>query len=291
MTEINEIFICPLCGSPLVRQEGSLFCTGARRHCYDIAASGYVNLLPPGKKNNARAGDDKDMLRCRSRFLSGGWYDPISDTAARLGLKAIGGKERITFADAGSGEGYHTCRIAQQFQQRGISCTGVGIDAAKSGAQAGAKLARTSGLDSIRFIAGNIFALPLADHSADLVYSIFAPIPGEEAARILKKDGALIVVSAGREHLWELRCALYSEPRISEGVQMPAGFTPAAQETLSYEIDLPDPDTIAALFAMTPFYYRCPREGRERLLSLDKLKVRVAVDFTVLTLDKDEHKN
>jgi len=36
---------------------------------------------------------------------------------------------------------------------------------------------------------------------------------------------------------------------------------------------------------MTPFYYRCPREGREKLLALDKLTVNVEVDFTVLVMD------
>lgn len=45
---------------------------------------------------------------------------------------------------------------------------------------------------------------------------------------------------------------------------MPAGYTVSDRETLSYKIHLPDADTIACLFAMTPFYYRCPREGRER---------------------------
>ena len=66
---------------------------------------------------------------------------------------------------------------------------------------------------------------------------------------------------------------------------MPAGFTVAERETLSYEIDLPDQETIAALFTMTPFYYRCPREGRDRLLALDKLTVKVEVDFAVLVVD------
>lgn len=284
MTDRIECLICPLCGMPLVKKGGSLFCSGRRRHCYDIAGSGYVNLLPPGKKNNAKAGDDREMLRCRSRFLSGGWYDPISETAARLGKNIVGVGREITFADAGCGEGYHTCRIAQLLQKDDVECLGIGIDAAKSGVGAGAKLARAKGLDAVQFVAGNIFSMPLAGQSADLVYSIFAPIPGEEARRILKKDGALLVVSAGRRHLWEMRCLLYGEPRISDGVQMPAGFTVAGRETLSYEIFLPDRETIACLFTMTPFYYRCPGEGRERLLAQSALTVNVEVDFTVLTL-------
>lgn len=275
--------VCPLCGTPFAKGESSLYCKGERRHCYDISAAGYVNLLPPGKKNNARAGDDKEMLRCRSRFLSGGWYDPISETAARLGREAAGKDQENFFVDAGCGEGYHTCNIAGHLQDGGMPCFGIGIDAAKSGAAAGAKLARATGLDSVQFIAGNIFSMPLEDQCADLVYSIFAPIPGNETARILKRDGALIVASAGREHLWEMRCLLYGQPRVGEGVQMPAGFTVAHKEALSYQIHLPDRDAISCLFTMTPFYYRCPGEGRQRLLASDCLDVTVEVDFTVLT--------
>ena len=42
---------CPLCGGVLLREGGSLLCDGhgGRRHCYDVAKEGYVNLLPPGK--------------------------------------------------------------------------------------------------------------------------------------------------------------------------------------------------------------------------------------------------
>ncbi len=275
--------LCPLCGTPLTKDGASLYCLGERRHCYDIAAAGYVNLLPPGKKNNAKAGDDKEMLRCRSRFLSGGWYDPISKTAARLGREAAGDKE-IFFTDAGCGEGYHTCQIAHRLQKIGHPCSGIGVDAAKSGAAAGAKLAKNMGLTNVQFIAGNIFAIPLQDQSTDIIYSIFAPIPREEAMRILKRDGALIVASAGREHLWEMRCLLYGQPRVGEGVKMPAGFTVAHKETLSYQIHLPDQNTLSCLFTMTPFYYRCPIEGRQRLLASDCLTVKVEVDFTVLTL-------
>ena len=104
MGETFAHLICPICGTLLTKEGASLYCRGARRHCYDISAAGYVNLLPPGKKNNARAGDDKEMLRCRSRFLSGGWYDPISETAARLGGEATDKDPKKFFVYAGCGE-------------------------------------------------------------------------------------------------------------------------------------------------------------------------------------------
>ena len=38
------------------------------------------------------------------------------------------------------------------------------------------------------------------------------------------------------------------------------------------------------VYKRQPFYYRCPREGRERLLAQNALTVKVEVEFTVLTL-------
>ena len=40
-------------------------------------------------------------------------------------------------------------------------------------------------------------------------------------------------------------------------------------------------DALQALFAMTPYYYRTPRAGKERLDALDALDVGAAVDFAV----------
>ena len=37
--------ICPVCGVPLRREEK--ICRCENRHCFDLARSGYVNLLPP----------------------------------------------------------------------------------------------------------------------------------------------------------------------------------------------------------------------------------------------------
>jgi 23S rRNA (guanine745-N1)-methyltransferase len=59
--------ICPICKKSLARVKNSLKCES--NHSYDIAKGGYVNLLNPGKKNNAVAGDSKEMIRARSTFF------------------------------------------------------------------------------------------------------------------------------------------------------------------------------------------------------------------------------
>ena len=80
MTEILQLLRCPNCGLPLHRREKTLACENG--HSFDLAKSGYVNLLPPGKGKNARTGDDKGMIDARVNFLKRGFYNRISDAAA-----------------------------------------------------------------------------------------------------------------------------------------------------------------------------------------------------------------
>lgn len=42
-----SLFTCPLCASPLHREERSYTCPNG--HCFDVAKEGYVHLLPANK--------------------------------------------------------------------------------------------------------------------------------------------------------------------------------------------------------------------------------------------------
>ena len=290
--KFSDILICPLCGTSLVTEGGTLFCTGARRHCYDIAASGYVNLLPPGKGKNARTGDDAGMMAARTAFLAGGYYDGISDAVADIAARYLpAGTDTVRICDAGCGEGYHTCRIARGIAARtGRPVDAVGVDASKKGAAAGAKLAaRTAAADAdFSFVAGNIFSLPVADRSLHVMLSLFAPIPAAEAMRTLRDDGILIVTASAARHLWEMRCLIYDEPREGNAeAAVPAGFALAGKDTYRARIRLPDHETIMNLFTMTPFYYRTPENGRARLAAAPSLDVSVMADLYVFAKRKE----
>jgi hypothetical protein len=73
------------------KEGGALLCTGARRHCYDVASAGYVNLA--GAKQ-AGGGDDAALIRAhripRQRAL-------CADRTARLRdlTEHLRGRERI----------------------------------------------------------------------------------------------------------------------------------------------------------------------------------------------------
>lgn len=278
---IEHTLRCPLCHAPLKKDSASLYCGGERRHCYDLSSSGYVNLLPPGKKSNAKTGDDKEMLKSRRLFLTSGHYDKISEKAALEALAFLHGKSNIVFTDAGSGDGYHALNILRTFTERGFDCMGVGLEASKNGAQMAAKLAKRENAHLFS-AAANIFDMPLADKSCDAVFSMFAPVPDGEAHRVLKDDGVLVVCSSGTCHLLEMRQVLYGEPRLSPPLdRTPDGFIRVSHSSLSYRFTLNSKELIEALFTMTPFYWRSPMEGRKKLLSLDTLTMRAETEYNV----------
>lgn len=312
---LPELVRCPLCGTALVREGGSLYCGGERRHTYDIAKEGYVNLLPPGRAKNARTGDGADMIRAREKFLAGGGYDRYSREAAEFAagfLCGDGGLTPSVFAgpcrlvDAGCGEGRHTVNMAQTIS----ACLGVpvvccGFDASKFGVQAAAKryvrssrgsqpteaalscdMLEVSGeaVPKIEkfFAAANIFSLPAEDSCADIFTSLFAPLPEDEVRRVLRPGGLLVICAAGAGHLAQMREVLYNDPIPSGGgAAVPEGFKILGEKMIEYPLELSSREEIMSLFTMTPFYHNAPAEGRARLEAKESLTVTVQVKCTI----------
>lgn len=298
MKNILDLLRCPHCGSPLTRVDKTLRCAGG--HSFDLAKSGYVNLLPPGKEKNARTGDEREMVRAREEFLSLGYYEPVSAFLAGLAVPYVSGISPVV-CDMGCGEGFHTCLFTRRLADlSGENVLSVGFDASKYAAERACKRAVRDGLmhkDGVGaefiapaaayFLPGNIFRLPLADHSVNLALSMFAPVAGDEAKRVLAPGGVLIVVSSGREHLLELRQKIYDDVRLSDELPpVPDGFREIERRNHRYSAALPTRDAVAALFTMTPFYYKTTDAGRERLLSADlPFSVTVDVNYSVFGVE------
>ncbi len=286
---ILNLLRCPTCGGALTRDSGILRCENG--HCMDIAREGYVNLLPPGKGKNAKTGDERDMLRARRDFLSGGYYAPVSTTIGSLLPRFLPAGD-VVLCDSGCGEGWHTLQftgvLSQVNPDREILT--IGFDASKYGAASGMKTARQQGLDGVLgdekpiqvfFFPANLFHLPVTDHTVSAVVSMFAPIAAAENSRVLRDDGILVVASSGRDHLKELRELLYEDVTYTDKTPVVDGFSLCHHETVRYTTTLPDKDTIYRLFTMTPFYYRTTEAGRERLLSVKKLTVTVETELWI----------
>lgn len=302
MTDILHYLICPTCRERLTRSDKSLICSN--RHTFDIAKSGYVNLLPPGKGKNAHTGDDRGMVDARVDFLKQGYYNNISDTAANLIARYTPlTEDTVSICDMGSGEGWHTCRMAEKTgETTGKDTIALGIDASKYAAERASKLSRRrnlmpkdgigasyNGNTAAYFIPANIFRPPLAENTFSAAVSMFAPVAWEEAHRILCGDGVLLVVSSGREHLLEMRQLIYSEVHLSdEEIPAPEIFEPIEKHNLRYAVTLPDKEVIANLFMMTPFFYKTTETGKLRLLSKDTLDVTVDVNYTIYKKKRTE---
>lgn len=266
------MFLCPICKKELTRFESTLKCEN--NHSFDYAKSGYVNLLNPGKKNNAKAGDSKEMIRARTSFFECGAYEKIRQKLIEI-IASLGGG---TVVDAGCGEGYYSLGIAKT----DTGSTVLGFDMSKFGCEHGAKVSRQEGLDNAFFAVGNIFDLPLPDSSADVVVSLFAPVASEEFSRVLKNGGHLVVVSAGIDHLDGLKSVIYNNVYQNEEKFLDFdSFELLEVKNLKYKTVVEKNETIQALFTMTPYYHRTSQADKDKLSLVNELETTVEVNFLI----------
>ncbi|MGW3618265.1 putative RNA methyltransferase [Micromonospora arida] len=78
---------CPVCGEPLEQATDTRALRCPRRHSFDIARQGYVNLLT-GRAPHV--GDTPDMVAARADFQAAGHYDVISAALAAAATDAVG---------------------------------------------------------------------------------------------------------------------------------------------------------------------------------------------------------
>ncbi len=267
----TSMLICPKCGSALIREGKSFLCP--QRHCFDIAKSGYVNLLTADRMNSALPGDNKLMVQSRKKFLDKGYYKPLADALCSTVLRYA--QTGCTVLDAGCGEGWYTEKIAQALED--INAEILGIDISKFAADYAARRTKAA-----QFAVASVFHMPVETESCDIVTSLFAPWCGEEILRVLKGGGLLIMVIPSERHLWQLKCAVYDEPYPNEAKDYGLdGFEFLGTEKVAGEIFLPSNEDIKALFSMTPYFYKTGAEGHERLEKLERLATEIG--FEVLT--------
>lgn len=260
-------FACPVCGQALHFEEAACACENGHR--FDRAREGYVNLLPPG--HSVHTGDSPEMVRARRAFLSRGYYTPLAETLGRAAAEMTppGGM----LLDAGCGEGYYTARMASAC---GPDVCTAGFDIAKEAAKKAAK-----NCPAAFFAVGGIFHMPILSGAVDCLASVFAPYSAEEFARVVRPGSFVLAVVPGRRHLFGVKRVVYDTPyeNDEQGYDLP-GFTPAGRRTVAADIQLATPDDIRSLFSMTPYFWKSPKEGVERLYSLETLET--PIEFVLL---------
>lgn len=268
---IFERLICPICSLPLSRVDNSLKCEN--RHCFDFSSSGYVNLLKPGKKNNAKAGDSREMIKARTDFFKCGAYEKIAKEICEL----VDMYAPKTIVDAGCGEGYYT-----QFIASDPARLVYGVDMSKFGCEHGAKSAKRKGLYNLLYCVGSIFELPFSKESTDLIVNMFAPVADREFHRVLKTGGHFIVAAAGIDHLDGLKSVLYDEIYKNEEKFLDyEGFKLIKRKNLKYTTRIIGKENIYNLFTMTPYFHRTSQQDKQKLECINELETTVEVNFLV----------
>ena len=90
----------------------------------------------------------------------------------------------------------------------------------------------------------------------------------------------MILAVPGPRHLYGLKELLYEAPYENEtrDIQYP-GFAFLRRETVEGKLHLTDARQIQNLFAMTPYYWKTPESGSQRLAQADSLDTEIRFDF------------
>lgn len=181
------------CGRPLARRDRTLVCPSG--HAYDIARTGYINLLQPQDRRSLHAGDSREAVEARARLAAAGvGRDLIDSVASRLAGLDLG--EHPTVADLGSGTGEALAALA-----RVRPLQGVGIDLSVAAADHAARR-----FPDLTWVVANADRrLPLLDGSVHLVMSLHARRNPAECARVLAPGGVLLLAVPAADDLIELR--------------------------------------------------------------------------------------
>ena len=266
---IEKMLSCPHCKASMYLSENgkSAYCHGAKRHCFDFSADGYLAMGQGG-------GDSKEAVRARKSFLSKDYYLHGAEEICRVASKYINSSSYVV--DAGCGEGYYTNKLAA------ITENTVGFDLSKFACSAAAKSAKQQGVTNALYITGSVFELPLFDGCADMVVNVFAPCAEDEYSRVLADGGYLVVVGAGENHLMGLKEALYENTYVNTSrADMPKGMALVEKVVCSFDIEVCGNEDIGNLFLMTPYYWRTRESDKEKLLSLDTLKTKIEFEISV----------
>ena len=98
-------------------------------------------------------------------------------------------------------------------------------------------------------------------------------------------EGRVLQVVPGDDHLWELKEAVYENAyKNREEKHTLEGFELVSRDKITYRRTIDSPDLIKALFSMTPYVHRTPKEGIDRLNTLENIDLTMS--FLLLTFQK-----
>lgn len=167
-----------------------MVCT--RQHSFDIARSGYINLLQPQDRRSKHPGDTDAAVAARRRLHDRGVTEPLLRGIAAI----LNANADDAVLDAGCGDGFYLGTLAREigFDAQGIDISTRAVDLA----------ARR--FPEVEWIVGNADRLlPYADSAFSIVLSITGRMNPAEFRRVIQDQGKLLVGVPAPDDLIELR--------------------------------------------------------------------------------------
>lgn len=206
----------------LVRQERQVLCP--RGHSFDVARSGYVNLLQPQDKRSKEPGDTAAAVAARRRLHGRGVTGPLLQAIGEI----VAASAEDVVLDAGCGEGFYLGSLARR-----AGCEAYGVDISIPAVNLAARSFPECGW----IVANADRYVPYGDASFSLVMSITARMNSGEFRRVLRDDGRLLVAIPASDDFAELRGA--GRDRVERTVETFAGeFTLAERRSVTTHADL-----------------------------------------------------
>jgi 23S rRNA (guanine745-N1)-methyltransferase len=257
------MLVCPVrgCHIALLRDGRHLRC--AHGHSFDIARSGYSNLLQPQDRRSKHPGDTKAAIAARRRLHDRGVTAPFPRAIADM-LRPSPGDIVL---DAGCGEGFYLGSLAHEtgFDAHGVDISIPAIDAAAK---------RYPACEWV--VANADRRIPYADRSFSIVMSITGRMNAAEFRRVLRDDGRLLIALAAPADLIELRGS--GRDRVARTIETFSNeFTLVDRRSIKNSADLDAPAVEDALVSIYRPMTSKPPAATCVTFSLDLLLFRAVV--------------
>jgi 23S rRNA (guanine745-N1)-methyltransferase len=257
------LLLCPVrgCHLALAREEKRVVCP--QGHSFDIARSGYVNLLQPQERRSKNPGDTVAAVAARRRLHDRGMTEPLLRGISEM----MAADSSDVVLDAGCGDGFYLGSLARQigFDAHGVDISIPAVDAAAKRYPPG---------ERVEWIVANADRfLSYADRSFSIVLSITGRMNADEFPRVLRDDGRLLVALAAPEDLIELRGT--GRDRVDRTVETFAkDFTLADRRRVTTLVDLDSAAVQDVLLSIYRPMRTQPAEAMRVTFSLDLLLFR-----------------
>ena len=242
------------CQLPLRREARRVVCDAG--HAFDVARSGYINLLPPQDRRSRHPGDTAAAVAARRRIHDRGVTATFLDHILTLTRP----QPEDVVLDAGCGEGFFLGSLAER-----TGCSAHGVDIAIAAVDAAAKR-----YPQCEWIVANADRrIPYADRAFSLVLAITGRLNAAEFRRVLQPEGKLLAAVPAPDDLIELRGK--GRDRVDRTISEANGFQLLQQERVTTSVDLDAAGVDDVLHSIYRPLRREPARAMRVTFSLDLL--------------------